>query len=884
MALTCGARLGPYEIVSPLGAGGMGEVYRARDMRLDRTVAIKILPSHLSENPEAKQRFDREARTVSSLNHPNICTLHDVGHQDGIDYLVMEYLEGEILADRLRKGPLPVEQVLKYGIEICQGLEKAHRSGVVHRDLKPANIMLTKSGVKLLDFGLAKPTIAVGAGSASASLATMSQPLTVEGTIVGTFQYMAPEQLEGKDADVRSDIFSLGTVLYEMITGKRAFEGKTTASTIAAIIAAEPTPISSIQPMTPPTLDRLVKTALAKDPDDRFQTVHDLKLHLKWVAETVPSAAAGTVRPSRERWIWLSVTTILLAALLSLYSRIPSNILQPTLSYILPPEKTDLAYFTGPVTVSHNGRTLVFVATNSEGLDLVWVRPLDAPEAKSVPGTEGASFPFWSADDRSIGFFAGGKLKSVGATGGPVFTICDAPGPRGGTWNRDGVILFATTWSGIYRVPSSGGTPAEITKVDGLHGETTHRWPYFLPDGQHFLYFAGASAEALSIHITALDSSNTKVLFPSRSNAAYVLGYLLYIRDRMLMAQPFDEKKLQIRGQAFPIAGPVLYDQLLWRGVFSCSFNGVLAYQGANNGADSRLIMFDRAGKAIKTIGPPGDLSAHSISPDGQRLAVAVLDSSVANYKLWIYDLFREKQTRLTFGTNRDGYPIWAPDGKSVVFGSIKKGPYDIFEKRSDTTGSEELALQSVAAKYPTDVSPDGRFLAYTSTTPGNSKAAVWILPRFGDRKPYIFLQGDFNIGEGRFSPDGHWLAYNSDESGRPEIYVTPFPGGASKWQVSAVGGSTPRWRRDSKELFYRAADSTLIAAEVDTSGSIFQVGALRPLFHLGLRTGVTRLDVSGAVGYDAAPDGKWFVVNSPPAGNAPPITLITNWTPTPGK
>jgi len=311
---------------------------------------------------------------------------------------------------------------------------------------------------------------------------------------------------------------------------------------------------------------------------------------------------------------------------------------------------------------------------------------------------------------------------------------------------------------------------------------------------------------------------------------------------------------------------------------------GVLAYQGANNGADSRLIMFDRAGKAIKTIGPPGDLSAHSISPDGQRLAVAVLDSSVANYKLWIYDLLREKQTRLTFGTNRDGYPIWAPDGKSVVFGSIKKGPYDIFEKRSDTTGSEELELQSVAAKYPTDVSPEGRFLAYTSTTPGNSKAAVWILPRFGGRKPYIFLQGDFNIGEARFSPDGHWLAYTSDESGRPEIYVTPFPGGASKWQVSAVGGSTPRWRRDGKELFYRAADSTLIAADVDTSGSVFQVGALRPLFHLGLRTGVTRLDVSGAVGYDAAPDGKWFVVNSPPAGNAPPITLITNWTPEVGK
>ena len=575
MALTSGTKLGPYEVQSPLGAGGMGEVYRARDTRLDRTVAIKILPEHLSSNREAKQRFEREARTISSLNHPNICTLHDVGHQDGTDFLVMEFLEGETLADRLRKGPLPLEQVLKVGTEICEGLEKAHRSGVVHRDLKPGNIMLTKGGAKLMDFGLAKACPAtLGTLSSSQSLATMSQPLTTEGTIVGTIHYMAPEQVEGKEVDVRSDIFSLGTVLYEMITGKRAFEGKTTASTIAAIIAADPTPISSIQPTTPPGLDRVVKTALAKDPDDRFQTVHDLKLHLKWVAETVPSAAAGTVRPSQERWIWLSVTTILPAALLSLYSRMPSNILPPTLSYILPPEKTDLAYFTGPVTVSHNGRTLVFVATNSEGRDSVWVRPLDAPEAQSVAGTEGASFPFWSTDDRSIGFFAGGKLKSVGAAGGPVFTICDAPGPRGGTWNRDGVILFATTWSGIYRVPSSGGTPAEITKVDGLHGETTHRWPYFLPDGTALPLFCRCECRGALLHIAALDSSDTKVLFPARSNAAYVPGYLLYIRDRMLMAQPFDEKKLQIRGQAFPIAGPVLYDQLLWRGVFSSSFNG----------------------------------------------------------------------------------------------------------------------------------------------------------------------------------------------------------------------------------------------------------------------------------------------------------------------
>ncbi|HXY08331.1 MAG TPA: protein kinase [Terriglobales bacterium] len=884
MALTPGTKLGPYEIQSSLGAGGMGEVYRARDMRLDRTVAIKILPLHLSEKPEAKERFDREARALSSLSHPNICHLYDVGQQDGISYLVMEYLEGETLADRLRKGSLPLEQVLRVAAEICEGLEKAHRSGVVHRDLKPGNIMLTKSGAKLMDFGLAKAACpAVGAGSSSDSLATMSGPLTTEGTIVGTIQYMSPEQVEGKEADARSDIFSLGAVLYEMITGKRAFEGKTAASTIAAILAVEPKPLSTVQPLSPPSFERVVKACLAKDPDERLQTAHDLKLQLKWIAEVAPPTAPPKVRPTRERWIWMSLVAILIAGLILLYSRASPNVSQPTLSYIPAPEKTSLAYFTGPVTLSHDGRTLAFVATTFEGRDLVWVRPLDAPEARALAGTEGASSPFWSTDDRSIGFFAGGKLKTIEPAGAPVVTICDAPGPRGGTWNQNGVILFATTWSGIYRVPSSGGTPTEITKVDTSHGESTHRWPYFLPDGQHFLYFAGVGTAAASIRLGTLDSSDTKILFPARSNAAYTSGYVLYVRDRMLMAQAFDEKKLEVRGQAFPVT-QVLYDQLLWRGVFSCSANGILAYQGANNGADSRLIMFDRAGQEIKTVGAPGDFNSHRISPDGQRLAVTVLDSSVANYKLWVYDLVRGKETRLTFGTNRENSPIWTPDGKSLTFASMKKGAYDIFEKRSDTTGSEESVLESVAAKTPTGWSPDARFLAYTSTTPGNSKASVWILPRFGDRKPYIFLQGDFNIGDGSFSPDGHFLAYSSDESGRLEIYVTPFPGGGSKWQVSSAGGANPRWLRDGKELFYMAADSTLIAAEVDTRGSVFQVGARRPLFHLALRTGATRLDLSGVVGYDAAPDGKWFVVNSPPAGNLPPITLITNWTPKPGK
>jgi eukaryotic-like serine/threonine-protein kinase len=812
-----------------------------------------------------------------------------------IDYLVMEFLEGETLADRLVRGPLPPAQVLKYGIEICEGLEKAHTSKVIHRDLKPGNIMLTKSGAKLMDFGLAKGTTVVGAPSSSLSMTISSpagsHPLTAQGTVVGTFQYMSPEQLVGEEADPRSDIFALAAVLYEMATGKRAFEGKTTASVIAAVLERDPAPISTVQPMSPPALDRVVQNCLAKDPEERFQTVHDLKLELKWIAEASPTTGARILRRPRERWVWLAVVAILLAALLALYSRESPILSQSTLSYILAPEQTSFASFTGPVTVSHDGRALAFVATTSEGRDLVWVRPLGAPEALALPGTEGASYPFWSGDDRSIGFFAKGKLKSVGAAGGPVVTICDAPGPRGGTWNQNGVILFATIWSGIERVPSSGGTQVEVTKVDASHGETSHRWPYFLPDGQHFLYlaanFTGGSTEVASIHVATLDSGNTQLLFHARSNAAYTPGYVLYVRDRMLMAQAFDETKLQIRGQAFPVVGQVEYDGLTWRGVFSCSASGVLVYQGGRNGVDSRMIMFDRTGKEIRTVGTPGDLYSHRISPDGQRLALVILDSSVANYKLWVYDLFREKETRLAFGPNRDFSPIWAPNGKSLVFASIKRGPYDLFERRSDTTGSEELVLESNATKYPTDSSPDGRFIAYNSTTPGKSKSAVWILPRFGERKPYIFLQGDFNIGEAHFSPDGHWLAYSSDESGLSEIYVTPFPKGGSKWQISRAGGSSPRWRRDGKELFYVAADSTLIAAEVDTSRSAFQAGALRPLFHVALRTGVSRLDVSsttGQSGYDAAPDGKWFVVNSPPPGNSPPITLITNWTPTPGK
>jgi len=887
MTLPSGSLLGPYEILTPLGAGGMGEVYRARDTRLERTVAIKILPTHLSEKPAAKERFEREAKAISSLNHPNICQLYDVGTQETpqgpVSYLVMEYLEGETLADRLLKGPMPLEQVLRYGVEICEGLEKAHRTGVVHRDLKPGNIMLTKAGAKLMDFGLAKSSVAAP-DAGSSTLKTVSHPLTAEGSVLGTFQYMSPEQVEGKEVDRRSDIFSLGVVLYEMVTGKRAFGGRSQLSVASAIIEKEPEPISTVRPTTPPELDHLVSACLAKDPDARFQTAHDVKLQLRWIATRASQAGPRAGGSSVERWILGSAVVLLLAALAAISMRPSRQLAPPTWSSILPPAGTGFAYFAGPVAVSHDGRQLAFVATTADGQDVVWVQSLSEPTPRALPGTAGASYPFWSADDRHLGFFSGGKLRTTEAAGGPVVTLCDAAGARGGAWNGDGVILFSTTWGGVHRLPASGGTPVDITKLDASKGELSHRWPRFLPDGKHFLYlaanFAGGKAESASILVGSLDSGESKFLFQARSNPDYIPGHLLFVRNRLLMAQPFDADSLELHGEPLPIAEQVQYDELTWRGVFSSSPNGVLAYQGGNTGVSSLLVRLDRTGKRLGTIGPPGDLFNHRISPDGQRVAVAVLDSGVVNFQLWTYDIFRPKETRLTFGPNRSRTPVWSPDGTAVAFSINTKGPYDLYERRTDSTGSEALLVESEVSKYPTDWSADGRLIAYCSGGP-KQKSSIWMLPRAGDRKPYTFLQGDHNVGEARFSPDGRWLLYTSDESGRAEVYVTPFPAASSKWQVSTAGGASPKWRRDGGEIFYLAADSRLMAAEVEAGGDIFQVKAVRPLFQVFLRTGPSRFELnttSEQIGYDSSPDGQWFVVNSPPEGSPPPITLITSW------
>jgi len=635
MTLTSGTKLGPYEVVSPAGAGGMGEVYRAIDTRLDRTVAIKILPAHLSSNPEAKQRFEREARAISSLNHPNICTLYDVGHQDGTDYLVMEFLEGETLADRLVKGPLPPDQVLKYGIEICEGLEKAHRGGVTHRDLKPGNVMLTKTGAKLMDFGLAKSASPPGAAASALTLTgpVASRPLTQEGMVVGTFQYMSPEQIEGKEADARSDIFALGAVLYEMATGKRAFEGKSTTSVIAAILERNPPPISALRPMFPRALDNVVKTCLDKDPDERWQSARDLRTSLKWIAEGNGAGASSAVKhdPWRERAAWMLALALLcgLAFFAAGHYRAPSAS-DPVRFSVNPPEK---AVFSGPpnITVpvpqfalSPDGRAIVFVANSSGADPVIWLRSVDQVTARPLPGTEHAQLPFWSPDSRWIGFFAEGRLKKISVAGGPVQVLADVADAFGGSWGADDSIIFAKLSSAIFRVSSGGGTVTAVTKVDTIMN--AHRWPQFLPDGRHFLFHVqSGDPEHRGIYVGSLDGGTQNFLVHTESSALYASpGYLLYVDGDTLLGQTFDTAHLELKGEPFTVAEHVGRSTGFNIGA-SASGTGMLAYAAAIL-QRGRLTWFDRAGNSLNSVGVEGDYSDFRLSPNGQTLAASLVD------------------------------------------------------------------------------------------------------------------------------------------------------------------------------------------------------------------------------------------------------------------
>jgi len=895
LAIRTGQHLGPYEILSAIGAGGMGEVYRARDTRLERIVAVKILPDHLSDRAELRERFEREARTIASLNHPHICTLHDIGHQDGTDYLVMEYLEGETLADRLKKGPLPLDQVLRYAIEIADALDKAHRKGITHRDLKPGNIMLTKSGTKLLDFGLAKLKVSPTASPLS-QLPTANDTITAQGTILGTLQYMAPEQLEGKEVDARTDIFAFGTVVYEMATGKKAFEGKSQASLIAAILEREPPAISSLQLMTPPALDRVVKRCLAKDADNRWQTAGDLEWELKSIAEglQVDMSAAQSVarRPVLFRRNLLTGLTFLifgtvLGFAVSYLKPASAPIPQSVVRFVVfPPEKSFFNPFPNFIAVSPDGAKLAFVGAgiNSESNPQLWVRSLDSLSAEPLAGTEGANQPFWSPDSKFVAFFAGGKLKKKELGGGPAEALCDVIGDGGnGDWNRDGVIIFApdSQASGpIYRLTTAGGSSIAATTVDTSQGEMGHLWPRFLPDGKHFIYLALNRETAKSaIRVSSTDSKTSKLLLNVQSFVQYAPpGYLLFQRGASLMAQSFSPRSLQLTGNAFPIAENVQINTANGRGAFTVSANGVLAYRSSGTFLDTRLAWIDRSGKELGRIGEAGVQISPRLSQDGKRVVFTRATRTAEFYAsgdIWFFDLTRNTETRLTFDSVHNSNPIWSLDGSRVAFFSDRNNVYGIYQKNADGTGQDQLLTKLNAPAILEDWSLDGRYLIFTSTD--KSRRSVWILPLFGERKPIPFLSNRFAERHPQLSPDSRWMAYVSDESGTNQVYVQEFPEGNGKWQLSRDGGVQPRWRRDGKELFYLAPDGKLMAVAVK-AGATFEAGTPVALF----QTHIFGLAVAGAYSqqYDISADGQRFLINQDLADVASaPITVVLNWT-----
>ena len=884
MTLAAGSKLGPYEIGTPLGAGGMGEVYRARDTRLDRTVAIKVLPQHLADTPEARQRFEREARAVSALNHPHICTLHDVGSQDGTEYLVMEYLEGETLAARLEKGPLPVEQVLKLGIEIADALDKAHRQGIVHRDLKPGNIMLTKSGAKLLDFGLAKAAMPAASGMTLTAAVTRTTPVTQQGTIVGTFQYMSPEQVEGKEVDGRSDIFSLGAVLYEMLTGRRAFPGKSQLSVASAILEKDPEPISTLQPMTPPALERAAKRCLAKEPDDRWQTARDLLLELKWIAEAgsqagVPAPVVSH-RKLHERLTQVAAALMALIAIsfaIAFVLRAPKQLYRATL---LPPEKTlfvTMGSSSGPPVVSPDGTRMAFTARDDKGHIMLYVRWLSATSAQPLAGTDLASYPFWSHDSRNLGFFARGKLMRVPATGGPVQVLADVGDGRGGTWNSGDVILYAPgPFETLMRVQAGGGIPAPVSKF--LAGESSHRWPYFLPDNKHFLFFARSGNAGVCVG--SLDSLEHKQLFANPTAAMYAPpGYLLYQHDQVLVAQPFSIRTLEVTGDIIPVVEQVAANVPVFRSVFSVSENGVLVYQHGAGVVDWRLTWFDRQGKPMSSASEAQRYNWPTISPDGKRIAVGVFDVRKGGDDIWIYDLARGTSTRLTLDSNSwENHPLWTPDGKKIIFTSNRNGGHThIYAKAADGSSEEETVLDDEADDEANSISPDGRYIAYQSTNPtrtGKTKPDIWVLPLFGERKPFPVVQSPFRNWMSAISPDGKWMAYASDERGEQEVYITRFPGGGAKWQASNGNGYAPSWRGDGKELFFLSQDYHMMSVDVNASAESVTLGAPRVLF----QTSPSTLALGP---YAVTADGKRFLINFYFGGqdSGEPLTLVTDWT-----
>jgi len=874
MALGAGAKLGPYEVLSSLGAGGMGEVYRARDTRLERFVAIKVLPTNLSSDTNLRLRLEREAKAVSKLSHPHICTLHDIGHQDGLDFLVMELVEGETLEQRLVRGPLPPDQVLRISSQIADALAKAHKVGITHRDLKPGNVMLTKSGAKLMDFGLAKHSGPAPLAQALTEMTAEQAKLTSEGMLIGTFQYMAPEQLEGKDADARADTFALGEVIYEMATGKPAFSGKSRASLIAAILTAEPPPINQLQPLAPGALERVVRKCLAKDPDDRWQSAADLAAELRWIAESgsqagaSPSAAAQT-RTSRLPWLVAAASLVLLAVGAFTWWSLSNR--PPSLQYF----QAALPFPANDLTIAPNGTTVAIVAYSTQANNYaLWTYDIGSRRPTLLDGTSGASYPFWSPDSKTIGFFADGKLRKVDAAGGPVQTLCDAPNGRGGAWNREGTIIFAAdALGGLSRVSSWGGAPAKLTTPDASRSETGHRWPVFLPDGKHFLFLAANFSGKPGINalfIGAIGSDEKHFLVNSSANASYVEpGYLLYMRDKTLVAQRLDLRQFALTGEPHTLSDEVLYFSQVYHAVFDASSKVLLTQTG--KGVDlAELIWFDRAGREISRVGRPAWYDNLQISPDGKHIATDQTDPADRNTDVWMIDPARDSATRLTFDPALDMTPVWSPNGTDIVFTSNRSLDFHLYEKNADGSGTDKEMSSGAGNQFNAlDWSRDGKFILVRKNN------QLWYLA-IPDRDPKPLIDQNWVIRGAQFSPDGQWVAYASNESGRMEVYVSPFPSMNAKWQVSTNGGIEPRWRRDSKELYYLAPDATMMATPL-TAGASFQAGSPFALFQTHRRVAISSQDLFS---YDISPDGQRFLIATKIENSGvAPLSVALNWT-----
>jgi eukaryotic-like serine/threonine-protein kinase len=893
----------------------MGEVNRARDTKLNRDVALKVLPEILARDPERMARFEREAQVLAALNHPNIAAIYGLEESGSVRALVMELVEGQTLAERIRgdsvgehlhgapvstqaregrKGPpLPLDDALPIARQIADALEYAHERGIIHRDLKPANIKITPEGaVKVLDFGLAKalePTVAASSPPPAMGTSplqnspTLSAAATQAGMILGTAAYMSPEQARGKIVDRRADIWAFGCVLYEMFSGKRVFEGETVSDTLAAVLTREPD-WNALPADTPARIQELIRLCLTKDPKQRLRDIGDARITIE---ETISGAVApvydrrpgeadvaahrAALQPGWRRALpWAAgfmSGAIVMGLVARRYLSSGTPAAQPISASIVAPAGSSFRFvgFESGLALSPDGQRLAYIAATGEGKTALWVRSLNSPSGQPLPGTEGASSPFWSPDSRFIGFFSEGKLKKVDVTGGAPTAICDAYA-GGGTWNRDGEILYGS--GTIYRVSAAGGTPVPVTRLNAARKERSHQWPYFLPDGRHFLYLGGdpyAPPESgiNRIFVASLDSKESKFLVKSNSGAAYASGYLLFLRGTTLMAQKFDPQHLELSGDAFPLAGQVLFDDFQSKGQFTVSANGLMAYAGSSQGTGLKLEWFDRSGKRLGEVPDKNAYCCPQLSPDGNKV---VYDTASGGKRdVWVYDSVRGTKVRLTFGIQNAGTSAWSPDASHIIFSSNHNGQFGLYEKAADGSGTEETVLPpSEGAKFPWSWSRDGKFVSYLVDS-WKTGEHLWILPLTGEGTPFRFSQSGPSEGEADFSPDGRWIAYVSDE-----VYAAAFPGAGSRYQVSTNGGDSVRWGRNGKEIFYISPDNGIMAAPVTETGNSLEISSPRQLFKVD--------DYSLTPIFDVTPDGRRFIVTTFDDQAAAPITLLVNW------